>query len=260
MEHIVARLIEARHSAKLSLEDIHQRTKIPLRQLEYLESYQFDKIGPSVYIKGFVRRYAQEVGLDPRTLLEEENSNIPAVSSRAARRTRQPVRINIAPFLKICAVLILLVLVGFLIHSAVLTFFEPSPPAPPDTPPLDQPDPNQGGDDQDPPGEEPEPEVVVEQIEADETGEVYLVRNTEELDIVLTYSGNCWTRVTVDGERVLEATFRKGHQEQVNDGEIVLLRFGAPRYVSVSVNGVEVELPDIQRGYNLEFRLEQETE
>lgn len=261
MEQIIERLIEARHAAELSLEDIHKKTKIPLRQLEYLESYQFDQIGPSVYLKGFIRRYAQEVGIDPSTLWEQEGAHTPVVST--PRQGRKPIRFNITPFLKICAVLLLLALVGFLIRAAIQNFFEPSPPPPPDVPPQDQPDPENGQDEEEEPPEEepePEPEVIVDLEDESDSGVAYVVRNADSLDITLSFTGNCWLRAFADGEKELEGTFGRNHQEELSAAEDIQIRFGAPKFVSVTINGIEIEMPDIQRGYNLDIRLEEETE
>lgn len=258
MEQLIARLIEARHAAGLSLEDIHQKTKIPLRQLEHLELYQFDKIGPSVYLKGFIRRYAQEVGIDPSTLWEQEGGLTPVVNT--PRPSRKPIRFNITPFIKICAVLLLLGLVGFLIHAAILNYFEPSPPPPPNVPPQDQPDPGNGQDEEEPPEEEPEPEVVVDLEDESDSGVAYVVRNADSLNITLSFSGNCWLRAFADGEKDLEGTFGRNHQEELSAAEDIQIRFGAPKFVSVIINGIEIEMPDIQRGFNLDIRLEQETE
>lgn len=255
MEEIISRLVEARHKAKLSLEDITERTKIPLRQLEYLESYQFDKIGPSVYIKGFIRRYAQEVGIDEYSLWQHEDSKVvPVTPSRASRRRqRWPVHFNLAPILRFAVILALLVVAAFFIRTALENFFQSQPPAPPD-PPSGHEDP--GPEDEDPLEEpEPEPQVTIEELKADESEASYVVHNAQSLDVVLTFSGDCWTRFTVDEDRVSSATFRDGHVEELGDATVLRLRFGAPKFVTVTVNGKKLTLPDLQRAFNLEIRL-----
>jgi len=260
MEQIIERLIEARNASKLSLLDIQQRTKIPLRQLEYLESCQFDKIGPTVYTRGFIRRYAQEVGIDPDTLWEQESRQLAIPPSRASRRKKQPTPSNFAPFIRIGMIIALLAVVGFLIRAAVITYFEPPPPAPPDVPPgQDEPGPGEDpGNVEEPPVEDPE--VVVELIQSDDLEAVYLVRNVEYIEVVLEYSGQCWTRIIADDVKILESTFRANDIQEVSDADVFRLRFGAPSFVSVTVNGVEIEVPNLKRAFNFELRLDKPSE
>lgn len=251
VEEIVGRLIEARHKAKMSLEDIRDRTKIPLRQLEYLEACQFDKIGPSVYVKGFIRRYAQEVGFDEYSLWQVEERVVPVTSSRAALHKRKMVRFNIAPLLRIVAVLALVVIVGFLIRAAVYNFLEPEPPAPPDIPPShEDPEPSTEA-----PPEEPELEITLEVLQADSAEAIYVVHNALDLDVTLTFSGNCWTRITSDDGESSSATFMAGHIEQLPTASVLRIRFGAPKFVTVSANGLEIPTPNLEKGFNLEIRL-----
>lgn len=257
MEEIISRLVEARHKAKLSLEDIQERTKIPVRQLEYLESYQFDKIGPPVYVKGFIRRYAQEVGVDEYSLWQSERSRIVTVTpSRKARHKRKPLHINLAPFLRVTAILALLVVAVLLIRTAVNNFLEPQPPEPPESPPGQE---EPGPEDEDPLGE-PEPQVSIEEVQADDSEAIYVVHNADALNVVLTYSGSCWTRITADGERLSSATYKAGHVEEVSNATVLRIRFGAPKFVTVVANGIEIDTPDLQKGFNLEIRLAEKTE
>lgn len=256
MEEIISRLVEARHKAKLSLEDIQQRTKIPLRQLEYLESCQFDKIGPSVYIKGFIRRYAQEVGLEEYSLWQPEEGSVPVVTTRVKSK-RRPARSSLAPILRVLVILSLLVVAGFFIHTALNSFLQSQPPAPP-APPQDE---DPGGTDQDPIEEpDPEPQVTLEELEANSTEASYIVHNAQILEVVLAFSGDCWTRITADEDRISSDTFRDGHIEEVSDASVLRIRFGAPKFVTVTVNGIEIDTPDLQKAFNLEIRLAEQTE
>jgi cytoskeletal protein RodZ len=253
MDQIVSQLIEARNKAGLSLEDLHKLTMIPVRQLEYLESYQFDKIGPSVYVKGFMRRYAEEVGIDPDSLWQIETSQLPLASPVKAKGSRPPLKNYLIPIVRILAVLAILFLVGVLIYKAYISFNQPAPPAPPAPP---------GHEDQEPepepqpePEPEPEPQVTAEPVQVDSNDAIYLIHNAESLEVTLDFSGSCWTRMTVDGKKAGESTFTSGQQHQLAATEYVKIRFGAPLYVSVTVNGVPIETPELRKGFNLEIRL-----
>lgn len=63
-------LSDARRRAGKSIKDAEKATKIRTKYLEALESDQLDQIpGGDVYIKGFIRSYAQYLGLDGDSLV-----------------------------------------------------------------------------------------------------------------------------------------------------------------------------------------------
>lgn len=65
------RLRAAREAKRLSLEDIADQTRIPLRHLENLESGDWAKLPAPTYSIGFAKSYASAVGLD-RTEIGED--------------------------------------------------------------------------------------------------------------------------------------------------------------------------------------------
>jgi len=64
-------LLEAREKVGLSLEDISGETKIPKRMLEYLETDNFDAFPARVYARGFLKSYAELLGLDVDYILNK---------------------------------------------------------------------------------------------------------------------------------------------------------------------------------------------
>jgi cytoskeletal protein RodZ len=50
---------------------ISQETKISLKVLECIEEEAFENLPALVYLKGFLRGYAQSLGLDPQKVIEE---------------------------------------------------------------------------------------------------------------------------------------------------------------------------------------------
>ena len=63
-------LKQARVRARLSIEQIAQRTKIQLHNLEALENDRFDLLPTGIYLDGIIRAYAHEVGVDAEPLVE----------------------------------------------------------------------------------------------------------------------------------------------------------------------------------------------
>jgi len=74
-----------RELRQISLREIAEATKINLRYLDALERDDFRHLPGGVFNKGFVRAYAQFIGIDPEAMvtayLDEENRQ----QSRAAR-------------------------------------------------------------------------------------------------------------------------------------------------------------------------------
>ncbi len=64
MENLGAFLKEKREAVDLSLEELVSQTRIPLRYIEAIEANQFDLLPNMVSAKGFLRSYAECVGVD----------------------------------------------------------------------------------------------------------------------------------------------------------------------------------------------------
>ncbi len=94
LKQISEYLYHHRQEAGLSLEKIAQQTFIPLRLLEALESGQVDRLPEPVYIKGFIRRYADAVGLNGTEIADafqvESNSLLQSPVSESKGLPEQP--------------------------------------------------------------------------------------------------------------------------------------------------------------------------
>ncbi len=67
-------LREARYRQQLELTEIEQATKIRARYLRALEEESFDVLPAPTYVKGFLRTYADYLGLDGQLYVDEYNS------------------------------------------------------------------------------------------------------------------------------------------------------------------------------------------
>ncbi len=67
-------LREARLRQGLDFPEIEQATKIRGKYLRSLEEEQFDVLPGQTYVKGFLRSYADYLGLDGQLYVEEFNS------------------------------------------------------------------------------------------------------------------------------------------------------------------------------------------
>jgi cytoskeleton protein RodZ len=67
-------LREARYRQQLELSDVELATKIRGRYLQALEEENFDALPAQTYVKGFLRTYADYLGLDGQLYVDEFNS------------------------------------------------------------------------------------------------------------------------------------------------------------------------------------------
>jgi transcriptional regulator with XRE-family HTH domain len=81
---IGAQLQRAREAKGLSLDDVANRTRIPIRHLQNLEREEWDALPAATYAVGFTRNYANAVGLDGPALARTLRERIGGPSHRAA--------------------------------------------------------------------------------------------------------------------------------------------------------------------------------
>lgn len=74
MFEIGSSLREARTRQGLAFEEMEQRTKVRAKYLRFLEEERFDQLPGHTYTKGFLRTYADSLGLDGDLYVDEYNS------------------------------------------------------------------------------------------------------------------------------------------------------------------------------------------
>jgi cytoskeleton protein RodZ len=82
-------LREARLRQGLDLTDAEQSTKIRSKYLQALEREQFEQLPSQTYVKGFLRSYAEFLGLDGQLYVDEYNSRYVAGEEEPVARPRR---------------------------------------------------------------------------------------------------------------------------------------------------------------------------
>jgi cytoskeleton protein RodZ len=113
-------LREARLRQQLDFPELEQATKIRSRYLRALEDEEFDVLPAETYVKGFLRSYAEYLGLDGQLYVDEYNSRYvvgeeepvarPRRSSAGATQSRVDSRVVLATIAGIVAVTALFIL------------------------------------------------------------------------------------------------------------------------------------------------------
>ncbi|MDP6779132.1 MAG: DUF4115 domain-containing protein [Candidatus Latescibacteria bacterium] len=88
MDELGLELKNQREALGLSLEDVYQRIRINPDLLEAMESGSF-QILPEAYARLFVRKYAQELGLDPTEIVQRFERGVGSPKSVAGPASRQ---------------------------------------------------------------------------------------------------------------------------------------------------------------------------
>lgn len=78
---VLRRERELRH---MSIEEIAQTTRIPLRLLRLLEDDQFDELPGDVFARGYIKSYARTLGLEAKPLIRKLDE------TTADREEREP--------------------------------------------------------------------------------------------------------------------------------------------------------------------------
>ena len=76
MTSIGAYLQRERELRQVSLEELVQITRVPLKMLQHIELDQFDELPGDVFARGFVRSYARAIGLDAAEVLAKFDRKI----------------------------------------------------------------------------------------------------------------------------------------------------------------------------------------
>lgn len=82
-----ARLAQARQERGITLEQISAETRIPVRQLQAIEQGNLQHLPEPVYIQGFLRRYADAIGLDGQLFAYAFPAELGAQNRRSSWRS-----------------------------------------------------------------------------------------------------------------------------------------------------------------------------
>src|SRR2546421_11114122 len=89
MFEIGSSLREARLRQGLDFPELEQATKIRAKYLRALEDEQFDLLPAQTYVKGFLRGYAEYLGLDGQLYVDEFNSRYVVDGDEVPTRPRR---------------------------------------------------------------------------------------------------------------------------------------------------------------------------
>jgi len=119
METVGSTLRRKREAKRLALAEVARVTRIPLSTLEAIEQDHFDDLPGEVFVKGFLKSYAQTVGLVPDEVVARYSASrrigadvnpLPVASPVQAAREGQGRRFGVAIALVLLLILFTLAL------------------------------------------------------------------------------------------------------------------------------------------------------
>jgi len=117
-----SRLLQARRKKDLSIDQVEEATKVRAKYLHAIESGNWNEFPSRIYVYGFVKRYAEFLGLDSNKILEDFRTEFGSnrINFLAKKSTRLIDQIIITPrFLVVTfVVLVFAFLVGYIFFSA----------------------------------------------------------------------------------------------------------------------------------------------
>lgn len=235
MEEVGRLLRQAREDLGLSLAEVEARTKIRSRYLLALEEGQYDVLPGKVYALGFLRNYAEFLGLDVELILSQVKDRLPdenhlQLGEDQLPSSDQPLRRFYlgTGFLKV-AIGLLLVLLVFKGIYHVLPSKQGNGGA----------DPSGSIVEEQKTGEEakgPEVELPIIEPQAEEKLEVAIQVKDEQ-------GARCWVEVRADGERIYAGTLERAEQKVFTAEEKIKITLGNAGAVAVTYNGEEFGSP-----------------
>jgi hypothetical protein len=220
-------LREARLRQQLDFPELELATKIRGKYLRALEAEQFEVLPAQTYVKGFLRTYADELGLDGQLYVDEYNSRYVVGEEEppsVVRPRQSTVRPGFdSPFTK-RAIMIALAAIGLVFALVIGAWKFGDSSTPPLAPSSVQP--------------KPKPETPV-------TPARRQVRPAPAVLVLKAARGSSWLRVnrgSSAGPQVYQGTLELGQSLRFV-GRRLVLRLGAPTNVSARLNGRLVALP-----------------
>lgn len=277
MSELGEQLKQSRKEKNISLEEIQAITKIQKRYLEAIENGEFDKLPGSFYTKAFIKSYAEAVGLDYETLMQNYEHELPKTShpveSLPPRKARtsvtSPTQRKFANALP--GIVVFLIVIGILALIWMLSInsnedsvldeatdssqnveVEQNENAISDQDnkmePIVEDEENDSVDEMtEEEGSPEEQQGQLDEVEKQGDRTNYVLSNTDEFHVEFTFSGESWLKIEGNqGQVHVNEGFSEGDDISFDftDEDRVRIRIGSTPQVTMRVNGMDVVLED----------------
>lgn len=220
-------LREARERRGISLDRLAQSTRIRMSLLHAIESNQIDAIPQAIFLRGFLRAYAREVGLDPEQTVQcyLDQFAPPPTAVENPTPTVQNAPYGAGQEINWRAIRTLggLLVIAIVVILYGIGSWHTRPGASPATPAA-------------PPAASAPQEVGT----AGSTATAPVAAAGHVLHVALKTTATCWVAATADGTQVVYKLLPAGEQRAFDVKEQAEVRIGNPAAVDLSIDGVPV--------------------
>ncbi|MGV0027384.1 helix-turn-helix domain-containing protein [Phormidesmis priestleyi] len=247
LREIGSKLSQERQARSVSLEEIAAKTYIPMRLLGAIDIGRLDLLPEPVFIQGFIRRYADALGLDGTALskgfsIEPQQAspklNLMEAPQHPPEEVYQPPISEQPKWLYIAGGIVGLGIVGLIVASLTNRPKVAEPPKPVSTQkpvtlnalaPTQQAAPKASPSASASPAVSPSPTVAASPSPTTSVA-------TGPVEVKVNLIDESWVEVQVDGKVDYEGTLPKGTQRSWSGKQQVVIRAGNAGAVSASFN------------------------
>ena len=241
------RLAEARRELQIPVLEIAKELHLDEYKVRALESNDFDVLGAPVFAKGHLRKYAQLVGVSEADVMADYYQLNRSAGSQPALALRPRSRRTISPGPWIAAIAVILA-----VASAYWWFVSREPalerPVAGEIAPLPQEE--QASAQEDATTDDPEESVDEAPITVSDPAPPPVPETIDpsQMQLSITYSGDCWTEITdAGGQRLFFALGESGRIINLSGEAPFNVLFGDVANVSLEVNGSSFDIPTSDR-------------
>jgi len=211
---IGSRLKQIRLSKGVSLEEVYKQTKIHVDVLKAIEDNKLETFS-AVYMKGFLKIYAQYLGLSSQEIIEEYQASCLLKDEAILRddmtevKNKPKLNINLFKSKRFQSLIKLFVIICIIfVFGRMISAFRARGRGPAKT----------------------EVETAEEKIPS-------LAKKSGPVKLAIRAKENCWVRIRCDGKKIFEGILTKGMKESWNAKEKIELSVG-------NAGGIEIEVND----------------
>lgn len=236
-------LRDARKARGMSLVEVSASTKIPVSKLQAIERDDIESLPGGIFTRGFVRSYAETVGLDPQETVAVFEARFPDESSVATlhatiegRANEEFVRRQRTAKSVVWLALLAVPLVLWVLSALVPGDAEP--PAPEEVAAAGAELATGTGAEPPPPPEPSEEPAPPPPIESPLRPEPAPAETAEPglLTMEMSATADCWVQASADGDRVVSRLLRAGEREVIVAREEIGLRVGDAAACAFTIN------------------------
>jgi cytoskeletal protein RodZ len=234
IENLGEYLKQLREEKKISVSQVAQTLKTKLETIHALEANDFEKIPAPTYVKGYLRSYANLLGIDADSLLMEYNRQFPQAKQPLVPPVHKIPNVNIDMMkvfkskIFIFSTISIIILISLIIAIVKISHRKTKiHPAKKEIPEQTQ-------------QVQAKQEIIQKETQKTEEHTGATPKPNTPFSLPLSLSANAidnvWIRVNADGKTIFEGVLQKSDKENWQAQSEFKLRVGNPSKLNLSVN------------------------